>query len=92
MSSAHRVTLISIKSFLAALVVAASGAFALPAPVDADLQSAKEAFQKGNVKALEGWKARFAGQLLESYPAYWLLSFMKWGRAESGGRGRPQFQ
>ena len=74
MPSAHRVTLISIKSFLAALGFATTGAFALPGPVDADLQSAKEAFQKGNVKALEGWKTRFAGHLLEAYPAYWLLS------------------
>ena len=74
MSPAHAFTLISINSLFAALALAASNAFALPAPVDADLQSAKEAAQKGNLKALEGWKARFAGHLLEAYPAYWLLS------------------
>ncbi len=78
MSSAHAFTLISIKSLCQGLVVsiafAAASAFALPAVTDADLQSAREAAQKGNLKALEGWKSRFAGHLLEAYPAYWLLS------------------
>ncbi len=40
---------------------------------DADLLAARDAYQRNNVKALEGWRERFAGHALEAYPAYWLL-------------------
>jgi soluble lytic murein transglycosylase len=41
---------------------------------DADLLAAKEAVQKGQWKALEQLRPRFAGDILEAYPAYWLLA------------------
>jgi len=41
---------------------------------DADVLAAKEAVQKGNWKALEALRPRFAGHVLEAYPAYWLLA------------------
>jgi soluble lytic murein transglycosylase len=40
---------------------------------DADILAARDAAQRGNVKALEALVARTAGHPLESYPAYWLL-------------------
>jgi soluble lytic murein transglycosylase len=40
---------------------------------DADVLAAKDAAQKGNVKALEAARQRLAGHPLEAYPAYWLL-------------------
>ena len=61
------------------LLSAAMLAAALLAPVlahaatDADVLAAKEAMQKANWKALEQLRARFAGDPLEAYPAYWLL-------------------
>ena len=41
---------------------------------DTDILAAKEAVQKGNWKALEQLRPRFAGHILEAYPTYWLLS------------------
>ena len=41
---------------------------------DADVLAAREAAQRGQWKALEGYRARLAGHLLEAYPAYWLLA------------------
>ena len=58
----------------ALLGAAAPFALALPAGADADLLAAKEAAQKGNLKALEALRQRLAGHPLESYAAYWLLS------------------
>jgi soluble lytic murein transglycosylase len=40
---------------------------------DADVLAAKDAAQRGNVKALEALRGKLAGHLLEAYPAYWLL-------------------
>jgi soluble lytic murein transglycosylase len=40
---------------------------------DADLAAAKEALRKGRWTVIEQLKPRFAGTLLEAYPAYWLL-------------------
>jgi soluble lytic murein transglycosylase len=40
---------------------------------DVDLAAAKEALRKGRWQAIEQLKPRFAGTLLEAYPAYWLL-------------------
>lgn len=62
---------------LAVLALAAGHTLAAPAvapATDADLLRAREAAQKRDAKALEGWRARFAGHLLEAYPAYWHLS------------------
>src|SRR6202012_5185099 len=44
------------------------------AATESDLLAAKEAGQRGNWKALDALRPRFAGQLLEAYPTYWLLS------------------
>jgi soluble lytic murein transglycosylase len=49
-----------------ALAVAAHAA-------DADILAARDAAQRGNLKALEAARARAAGDPLEAYPAYWLL-------------------
>jgi soluble lytic murein transglycosylase len=64
---------------LAALLAAAPALPAAaqpPAPqaADAQLLAAREAFRKGQVKALEAHRRSLAGHLLESYPAYWSLS------------------
>lgn len=66
------VTLTLFKKRFLALALAASAATAHAA--DADILAARDAAQRGNVKALENLRARTAGDLLESYPAYWLLS------------------
>ncbi len=64
---------------LAVLALAAGQALAAsasaPAPAtDADLLAAREAAERRDLKALERWRARFAGHPLEAYPAYWLLT------------------
>ena len=59
------------KRFLALACVAFVGAGHAS---DADIVAARDAAQRGNVKALESLRARTAGDLLESYPAYWLLA------------------
>ena len=41
---------------------------------DAGIVAAREASRAGNVRALETLRAKTAGHLLESYPAYWHLS------------------
>jgi soluble lytic murein transglycosylase len=41
---------------------------------DSDLLAAREAVQKGNWKALEQLRGKFAGHVLEAYPTYWLLN------------------
>ena len=61
--------------------VLCAGALALPAVAlaqpapdpDPDLVAARDAVVKGQWKVLEQLKPRFAGKLLEPYPAYWLL-------------------
>jgi soluble lytic murein transglycosylase len=60
---------------LACLAVAWTAFSAAAAqPSDADILAARDAAQRGNVKALESLRARTAGHPLESYPAYWLLA------------------
>lgn len=70
--------LTSIKMKLALFAVATAVAIALPAKsraaTEADLLLAKEAAHKGQWKALDALRARFAGDVLEPYPAYWLLA------------------
>src|SRR5260221_639160 len=41
---------------------------------DSDVLAAKEAAQRGQWKVLDSYRARLAGHILESYPAYWLLA------------------
>lgn len=62
-----------IKSALAASCVACAGLACAQAPGDSDLLAAKEAALRGQWKVLETYRARLAGDLLEPYPAYWLL-------------------
>jgi soluble lytic murein transglycosylase len=61
-----------VASLCAAICAAAPRAFAQPA--DADVLAAREAAQRGQWKAVEAYRARLAGHVLEAYPAYWLLS------------------
>jgi soluble lytic murein transglycosylase len=55
------------------------GVAAVPQPAraavsDADVVALREAVQKGNWRAVEQLRPRFAGDLLEAYPAYWMLA------------------
>jgi soluble lytic murein transglycosylase len=58
---------------LAATLVAASPS-SVRAATDADVLLAKEAAQRGQWKKLDELRPRFAGDLLEPYPTYWLLA------------------
>ncbi len=64
-----------ISSLLCAAALVAPAAAAPPqqAATDADLLAARDAMQKGRWKVLDLLRPRFAGQLLEAYPTYWLL-------------------
>ncbi|HET7728780.1 MAG TPA: transglycosylase SLT domain-containing protein [Usitatibacter sp.] len=57
----------------AAMLALASGACAQGA-TDSDVLAAREAAARGNWRALEAMRARFAGHPLEAYPTYWLLA------------------
>ena len=59
---------------LCALALAFPGASCAQPASDTDVLAAKEAAQKGNWKALEALRPRFAGHPLEAYPSYWLLA------------------
>src|SRR4051812_33779230 len=78
MSPQARMALNCIKRFpaaiAAAILVLGSAMAQPPAATDTDVLAAKEAVQKGNWKALEALRPRFAGHILEAYPTYWLLS------------------
>ena len=67
-------TCIKMNRLLCAAAMVAAAALAAHAASDADLLAMKDAVQKGNWKALEPLRARFAGHPLEAYPTYWLLS------------------
>jgi soluble lytic murein transglycosylase len=56
----------------AALVLAAMAAHAQPS-LETELPALREAAQRGNLRALETARPRFAGHPLEAYPSYWLL-------------------
>ena len=60
-------------SLAAMALVAALSIDGHAAPTDADVLAMKEAWQKGNWKALADLRTRFAGHPLEPYPQYWLL-------------------
>jgi soluble lytic murein transglycosylase len=69
--------LTSIKWICAAVCTAAAlaapWAAAAPSPSDADLAAAREALRKGRWQAIEQLRPKFAGTILEAYPAFWLL-------------------
>ncbi|HEX4763867.1 MAG TPA: transglycosylase SLT domain-containing protein [Usitatibacter sp.] len=58
---------------LAGALALAAAATTAHAVSDADVVAMREAWQKGNWKALADFKVRFAGHPLEAYPSYWLL-------------------
>ena len=62
-----------ISSCLCATALAAGAATLAREPADADLAAAREAVQKGRWQVIEQMRPRFAGTILEAYPAYWLL-------------------
>jgi soluble lytic murein transglycosylase len=65
---------VALTCFKNCLLALAGTALAFAAQAsDADIVAAREAAQRGNVKALETLAARTAGHPLASYPAYWLL-------------------
>lgn len=66
----------ALTNFKKCLLAMACLALAWPARAasDADIVAARDAAERGNVKALETLRARAAGHPLESYPAYWLLA------------------
>src|SRR3954471_13686218 len=78
MSPQARMALTCIKRFpaaaFAALLALGSALAHGQGATDSDVLAAKEAVQKGNWKALEALRPRFAGHILEAYPTYWLLS------------------
>jgi soluble lytic murein transglycosylase len=65
------VALTLFKKLLPMLACAALAAAANAS--DADILAAREAAQKGNIRALESLRTRTAGHLLGGYPAYWHL-------------------
>ena len=73
-----RMALTCIKSATAracaAIALVLVSRFAMAQGTDADVLAAKEAAQRGNWKALEGYAAKLSGHLLEAYPSYWLLA------------------
>jgi soluble lytic murein transglycosylase len=62
-----------ISSCLCATALAAGAGPLVREPADADLAAARESVQKGRWKVIEQLRPRFAGTILEAYPAYWLL-------------------
>ncbi len=63
-----------VAAALCAAIAASLPAASFAQPADADLVAAKEAAQRGQWKAVESYRARLAGHLLEAYPWYWILS------------------
>ena len=76
----------AIRLAMAAVAVAA-GARALAAPgLEIELPAVRDAALRGNLKAVEAARARFAGHPLEAYPSYWMLA----GGLERADRGAIQ--
>ncbi len=66
---------LALTSFKTCVLALACLAFGLPVQAsDKDIIAARDAAQRGDVKALETLRARTAGDPLEAYPAYWLLA------------------
>ena len=66
------IKLISAAVCAAAVLVAPWTALAA-SPSDADLAAARDALRKGRWQAIDQLRPRFAGTILEAYPAFWLL-------------------
>src|SRR3954468_8730273 len=58
----------------ALLLLALVAPFPSPGATDAELLAARDAAQRSQWRALEALRPRFAGDLLEAYPTFWLLS------------------
>ena len=72
-----RIALTCIKTAAAALCAAIGAAFALASHAqgtDADVLAAKEAAQRGQWKAVDAYRTKLAGHILEAYPTYWMLA------------------
>ena len=66
---------LALTSFKILLPALACLALAAPArAADADIVAARDAAQRGNLKALETLRAKTAGHVLEAYPEYWQLT------------------
>jgi len=66
---------LALTSFKIFLLAIACLALSVPTRAsDKDIVAARDAAQRGDVKALETLRARTAGHPLEAYPAYWLLA------------------
>jgi soluble lytic murein transglycosylase len=55
-------------------LAAARACLAAPLATESDVLAARDAVVRGNWKALEALRPRFAGHVLEAYPTFWLLS------------------
>lgn len=65
----------TISGAICALAIACMSAQSgAQSPGDADFLAAKDAAQRGQWKALDAYRGRLAGHLLEAYPTYWLLA------------------
>ena len=62
-----------ISAAVCAAAILAPWAALAAAPSDADLAAAREALRKGRWQAVAELRPKFAGTLLEAYPAFWLL-------------------
>src|SRR5215471_224051 len=60
------------RAVLACAAFAAAAACAQPG--DAELLGARDAAARGQWRALQGYREKLAGNILEMYPAYWMLS------------------
>jgi soluble lytic murein transglycosylase len=61
-------------SVCASVFAAAPLAACAQLATDTDVLAARDAVQRGNWKALDTLRPRFAGHVLEAYPSYWLLA------------------
>jgi soluble lytic murein transglycosylase len=58
----------------AATIALANAPARAQSATDADVLAARDAALRGQWKVLEAYRGRFAGHILEAYPAYWLLA------------------
>lgn len=72
MSAAARRPFAVLRRLAACALIA--GVAHASAPLDAEIAAVREAAARGNLRALEAARSRFAGHVLEAYPHYWLLA------------------
>ena len=63
-----------VRMALCAAIATASAWSLAQTGADADILAARDAALRGNWKVVDAYRARLAGHVLESYPAYWLLA------------------